>query len=65
MHSKPRLGKWGRFPVVHAATGGIVTPTDAALMMQLGCDDMFVRPEIFPCADPLEQDNLLRLNYKY
>ncbi|XP_004506848.1 pyridoxal 5'-phosphate synthase-like subunit PDX1.2 [Cicer arietinum] len=37
----------GRLPVVHFAAGGIVTPADAALMMQLGCHGVFVGPEVF------------------
>ncbi|XP_042517937.1 pyridoxal 5'-phosphate synthase subunit PDX1.3-like [Macadamia integrifolia] len=42
----------GRLPVVHFAAGGIVTPADAALMMQLGCDGVFVGSEIFSSPDP-------------
>ncbi|KAE8718402.1 putative pyridoxal 5'-phosphate synthase subunit PDX1 [Hibiscus syriacus] len=43
----------GRLPVVHFATGGIVTPADAALMMQLGCDGIFLGSEVFDnCSDP-------------
>ncbi|GLU22206.1 hypothetical protein SLE2022_382980 [Rubroshorea leprosula] len=42
----------GRLPVVHFAAGGIVTPADAALMMQLGCDGVFVGSEVFNCSDP-------------
>lgn len=42
----------GRLPVVHFASGGIVTPADAALMMQLGCDGVFVGSEIFNNSDP-------------
>ncbi|GFZ08047.1 Pyridoxal 5'-phosphate synthase-like subunit PDX1.2 [Actinidia chinensis var. chinensis] len=45
----------GRLPVVNFASGGIVTPADAALMMQLGCDGVFVGPEIFDCSDPYER----------
>ncbi|MBA0628086.1 hypothetical protein Godav_022864 [Gossypium davidsonii] len=42
----------GRLPVVHFAAGGIVTPADAALMMQLGCDGVFVGSEVFDnCSD--------------
>ncbi|GER36460.1 pyridoxal biosynthesis lyase PdxS [Striga asiatica] len=37
----------GRLPVVHFAAGGIVTPADAALVMQLGCDGVFLGPEVF------------------
>ncbi|KAK9060488.1 hypothetical protein SSX86_021192 [Deinandra increscens subsp. villosa] len=42
----------GRLPVVHFASGGIVTPADAALMMQLGCDGVFIGSEVFNSADP-------------
>ncbi|KAJ0724753.1 putative pyridoxal 5'-phosphate synthase (glutamine hydrolyzing) [Helianthus annuus] len=42
----------GRLPVVHFASGGIVTPADAALMMQLGCDGVFVGSEVFNSVDP-------------
>lgn len=45
----------GRLPVVHFAAGGIVTPADAALMMQLGCDGVCVGQEIFACADPYKK----------
>ncbi|KAI0502140.1 hypothetical protein KFK09_017087 [Dendrobium nobile] len=42
----------GRLPVVHFAAGGIATPADAALMMQLGCDGVFVGSGIFKSGDP-------------
>ncbi|KAI3858236.1 hypothetical protein MKX03_001037 [Papaver bracteatum] len=42
----------GRLPVVHFASGGIVTPADAALMMQLGCDGVFIGSEVFMNSDP-------------
>ncbi|KAF2301282.1 hypothetical protein GH714_022400 [Hevea brasiliensis] len=45
----------GRLPVVQFAAGGIVTPADAALMMQLGCDGIFVGNEVFDCADPYKR----------
>ncbi|KAJ4968815.1 hypothetical protein NE237_015516 [Protea cynaroides] len=45
----------GRLPVVHFAAGGIVTPADAAFMMQLGCDGVFVGSEIFNSADPYKR----------
>lgn len=44
--------KTGRLPVVNFAAGGISTPADAALMMQLGCDGIFVGSGIFKSADP-------------
>ncbi|KAE8696083.1 kinesin motor family protein [Hibiscus syriacus] len=37
----------GRLPAVQFAAGGIVSPADAALMMQLGCDGVFVGSEVF------------------
>jgi pyridoxal 5'-phosphate synthase pdxS subunit len=43
----------GRLPVVNFAAGGIATPADAALMMQLGADGNFVGSGIFKSADPL------------
>lgn len=44
--------KLGRLPVVNFAAGGIATPADAALMMELGCDGVFVGSGIFKSADP-------------
>ena len=42
----------GRLPVVNFAAGGIATPSDAALMMQLGADGNFVGSGIFKSNDP-------------
>jgi pyridoxal 5'-phosphate synthase pdxS subunit len=42
----------GRLPVVNFAAGGLATPADAALMMQLGCDGVFVGSGIFKSQDP-------------
>jgi len=42
----------GQLPVVNFAAGGIATPADAALMMQLGCDGIFVGSGIFKSNDP-------------
>jgi pyridoxal 5'-phosphate synthase pdxS subunit len=44
----------GRLPVVNFSAGGIATPSDAALMMQLGCDGNFVGSGIFKSEDPLK-----------
>ncbi len=44
--------KLGRLPVVNFAAGGLATPADAALMMQLGCDGVFVGSGIFKSSDP-------------
>jgi len=50
------LVKWvaehGRLPVVNFAAGGVATPADAALMMQLGSDGVFVGSGIFKSGDP-------------
>ena len=42
----------GKLPVVNFAAGGIATPSDAALMMALGCDGIFVGSGIFKSDDP-------------
>lgn len=47
--------KQGRLPVVNFAAGGIATPADAALMMQLGSDGVFVGSGIFKSQDPLKR----------
>jgi pyridoxal 5'-phosphate synthase pdxS subunit len=47
--------KLGRLPVVTFVAGGIATPADAALMMQLGSDGVFVGSGIFKSADPLKR----------
>ena len=44
-----------KLPVVNFAAGGIATPADAALMMQLGCDGVFVGSGIFKSGDPKER----------
>ena len=46
------VAETGRLPVVNFAAGGIATPSDAALMMQLGCDGVFVGSGIFKSGDP-------------
>ena len=46
------VAQTGRLPVVNFAAGGIATPADAALMMQLGVDGVFVGSGIFKSADP-------------
>jgi len=42
----------GSLPVVNFAAGGVATPADAAMMMQLGCDGVFVGSGIFKSGDP-------------
>lgn len=44
--------KAGRLPVVNFAAGGVATPADAALLMQLGCDGIFVGSGIFTSENP-------------
>ncbi len=46
------VAKEGRLPVVNFAAGGIATPADAALMMQLGVDGVFVGSGIFKSGNP-------------
>ena len=48
-------GRLGRLPVVNFAAGGISTPADAALLMNLGCDGIFIGSGIFKAEDPLER----------
>ncbi|KAG4302206.1 hypothetical protein PCANB_001602 [Pneumocystis canis] len=50
-----KTAKLGRLPVVNFAAGGVVTPADAALMMQLGCDGVFVGSEIFKSENPIKR----------
>ena len=50
-----QIHELGKLPVVNFAAGGIATPADAALMMQLGCDGVFVGSGIFKSGDPKER----------
>ncbi len=47
--------KLGRLPVVNFAAGGVATPADAALMMELGCDGVFVGSGIFKSDNPAKR----------
>lgn len=47
-----QVAETGGLPVVNFAAGGIATPADAALMMQLGCDGIFVGSGIFKSKNP-------------
>ncbi|MCD5410961.1 MAG: pyridoxal 5'-phosphate synthase lyase subunit PdxS [Clostridiales bacterium] len=49
------VAKHGKLPVVNFAAGGIATPADAALMMQLGCDGVFVGSGIFKSNNPAKR----------
>jgi pyridoxal 5'-phosphate synthase pdxS subunit len=46
------VGKLGRLPVVNFSAGGIATPSDAALMMHMGADGVFVGSGIFHASNP-------------
>jgi pyridoxal 5'-phosphate synthase pdxS subunit len=54
-HLIREIADTGKLPVVNFAAGGIATPADAALMMQLGCDGVFVGSGIFKSGDPSER----------
>ena len=47
-----RVREEGRLPVVNFAAGGVATPADAALMMRLGADGVFVGSGIFKSENP-------------
>jgi pyridoxal 5'-phosphate synthase pdxS subunit len=49
------VARTGKLPVVNFAAGGIATPADAALMMQLGVDGVFVGSGIFKSSDPAQR----------
>ncbi|HIE11907.1 MAG TPA: pyridoxal 5'-phosphate synthase lyase subunit PdxS [Desulfotomaculum sp.] len=50
-----QVARTGRLPVVNFAAGGIATPADAAMMMQLGADGNFVGSGIFKSKDPAKR----------
>jgi pyridoxal 5'-phosphate synthase pdxS subunit len=52
VHLVEYINKNGKLPVVNFAAGGVATPADAAMMMQLGCDGVFVGSGIFKSGDP-------------
>ena len=49
----------GRLPVVNFAAGGVATPSDAALMMQLGADGVFVGSGIFKSGNPVQRGHAI------
>ncbi len=57
--------KLGRVPVVNFAAGGLATPADAALMMQLGADGVFVGSGIFKSKDPRKRARAIVLAVTY
>ncbi|RHZ45443.1 hypothetical protein Glove_674g3 [Diversispora epigaea] len=54
-HLLKETAKLKRLPVVNFSAGGVATPADAALMMQLGCDGVFVGSGIFKSGDPAKR----------
>ncbi|KAH8098052.1 pyridoxal 5'-phosphate synthase [Aureococcus anophagefferens] len=54
-HLVAECAKTGKLPVVNFAAGGVATPADAALMMQLGMDGVFVGSGIFKSEDPMKR----------
>ncbi|KAJ7273221.1 SOR/SNZ family-domain-containing protein [Mycena rebaudengoi] len=54
-HLLKETARLKRLPVVNFAAGGIATPADAAMMMQLGCDGVFVGSGIFKVGDPAKR----------
>jgi pyridoxal 5'-phosphate synthase pdxS subunit len=54
-HLVQETKEMGRMPVVNFAAGGIATPADAAMMMQLGVDGVFVGSGIFKSGNPAER----------
>jgi len=54
-HLLKEVARLKRLPVVSFAAGGLATPADAALMMQLGCDGVFVGSGIFNSGDPAKR----------
>ena len=54
-HLVELVAKTGKLPVPNFAAGGIATPADAALMMQLGAESVFVGSGIFKSEDPAER----------
>ena len=59
------VAKTGKLPVPQFAAGGIATPADAALMMQLGADSVFVGSGIFKSEDPVNRAKAIVLAVTY
>ena len=53
------MAEHGKLPVVNFSAGGIATPADAALMMQLGAEGVFVGSGIFKSEDPQMRANAI------
>lgn len=54
-HLVEQVAKTGKLPVPNFAAGGVATPADAALMMQLGAESVFVGSGVFKSEDPFER----------
>jgi len=54
-HLVQQVAKTGKLPVPNFAAGGIATPADASLMMQLGAESVFVGSGIFKSEDPSQR----------
>ena len=50
-----QIARTGKLPVVNFSAGGMATPADAALMMRLGAEGVFVGSGIFKSSDPLKR----------
>ncbi len=57
--------KAGKLPVVNFAAGGIATPADAALLMQMGCEGVFVGSGIFKSKNPAKRARAIVLAVNY
>jgi len=60
-----QIAKTGKLPVVNFAAGGIATPADAALMMQLGSDGVFVGSGIFRSDNPAKRAKAIVMAVSY
>lgn len=60
-----QIAKTGKLPVVNFAAGGIATPADAALMMQLGSDGVFVGSGIFRSENPVKRAKAIVMAVSY
>ena len=60
-----QIAKTGKLPVVNFAAGGIATPADAALMMQLGSDGVFVGSGIFRSDNPVKRAKAIVMAVSY
>ncbi|ANQ53083.1 pyridoxal biosynthesis protein [Thermosipho sp. 1063] len=60
-----KIKELGRLPVVNFAAGGVATPADAALMMMLGADGVFVGSGIFKSKDPAKMAKAIVMAVTY